>query len=94
MCPGYNACYVDQISRHLTTWFEEYRYKHNEPVRVHFDKCTHCTPILDVEILASIWSSLNFLLTLEALHIREMKVPQPGINHKVFIIYVRLVNRT
>ena len=62
VCPGCNACYVGQISRHLITRFKEYRYKRNQPVRAHIDKCPHSTPTLnDVKILASASRSLNFL---------------------------------
>ena len=62
VCPGCNACYIGQISRHLITRFKEYRYKRNQPVRAHIDKCTHSTPTLnDVKILASASRSLNFL---------------------------------
>ena len=38
VCPGCNACYIGQTSRHLTTRFKEHRYKRNQPVRAHFDK--------------------------------------------------------
>ena len=62
VCPGCNACYVGQTSRHLITWFKEHKYKRNQPVRAHFDKCTHCTPTFnDVKILASTSRSLMFL---------------------------------
>ena len=74
VCPGCNTCYVDQTSRHRITRFKEYRYQHNQPVRAHYDKCAHSTPTLnDVKIYESTSRSLNFLLTLEALYIREIK---------------------
>ena len=67
LCPSCNVCYIGQTSRHLITRLKEHRYKPNQPVHAHFDKCTHCTPALnDIEILASTSHSLNFLLTLEA----------------------------
>ena len=74
VCPGCNACYVGQTSRHFITRFKEHRYKRNQLLRAHLDKCTHSTPTLnDVKILASKSRSLNFLLALEALYIREIK---------------------
>ena len=79
-CLGCNACYVGQASRHFITRFKEHRYKRNQPVRAHFDKCTHSTATLnDVKILASTLRSLNFLLALEALYIRGTK---PELNTK------------
>ena len=54
VCPGCNAYYIGQTSRHFITRFKEHRYKRNQPVRAHLDKCTHSTPTLnDVKILAS-----------------------------------------
>ena len=51
-----------------------------QPVRALIDKCIHCTPTSnDVKVLASTSCSLNFLLTLEALYIREIK---PELNTK------------
>ena len=80
VCPGCNACYVGQTSQHLITRFKEYRYKRNQPVHAHFDKSTHCTPTVnDIKVLASTSRRLNFLLTLEALYIREIK---PELNTK------------
>ena len=80
MCPGCNACYVGQTSRHFITQFKEDKYKRNQPVRAHFDKCTYSAPALNgFKILASTPHSLNFLLALEALYIREIK---PELNSK------------
>ena len=72
MCTGCNAFHVGQTSWHFITRFKKHRYKCNQPVSGHFDKCTHSTPTLnDVKILASTSHSLNFLLALEALYIWE-----------------------
>ena len=61
VCPGCNVHYVGQTSRHLITRFKEHRYKRNQPVRAHFDKCTHCTLTLnDIKILPSTPCSLIF----------------------------------
>ena len=83
VCPGCNAN-AGQTSRHLITRFKEHRYKRNQPVCAHFvlnHKCTHSTPTLnDVKILASTSRSLNFLLTLETLNIREIK---PEFYHQI-----------
>ena len=80
MCPGCNACYVGQTSRHLITRFSERKYKRNQPVRAHFDKCNRDAPTVDdVKILASTSRGLDYLLTLEALYIREIK---PELNTK------------
>ena len=80
VCPGCNACYVGQTSRHLIPRFSEHKYKRNQPVRAHFDKCTRDAPAVDdVKILASTSRGLDYLLTLEALYIREIK---PELNTK------------
>ena len=80
VCPGCNACYVGQTSQHLITRFSEHKYKHNKPVRAHFDKCTWDAPPVDnVKILASTSCGLDYFLTLEALYIREIK---PELNIK------------
>ena len=62
VCPGCNACYVGQTNRHLITQFSEHKYKCNQPVRAHFDKCTQDAPTVDdVKILASTSSGLDYL---------------------------------
>ena len=54
--------------------------KRNQPVRAHFDNRTRDAPTVDdVKILASTSRGLDYLLTLEALYIREMK---PELNTK------------
>ena len=71
-------CWQNKLTSH--TQFKEHAYKHNQPVHAHFDKCTCSSPTLNgVKIFASTSPSLNFILTLEALHIREIK---PKINTK------------
>ena len=80
MCPGCNTCYVGQTSRHLITQFNEHKYKHNQLVCAHFDKCTWYAPTVDnVKILALTSHGLDYLLILEALYIREIK---PELNTK------------
>ena len=80
MCPGCNTCYVGQTSRHLITRFKEHVYNTNLAVRVHFDGCLRAPPTTeDISILASTFRNTSYLMTLEALFIREIK---PELNTK------------
>ena len=72
-CPGCAACYVGQTDRHMTTRLYEHVHKAG-PMKTHIT--TVCDTTLtgdDVEILHSTSRGENYLLTLEALYIRERK---------------------
>ena len=78
-CPGCSACYVGQTDRHMTTRLYEHVHKAG-PMKTHIT--TICDTTLtgdDVEILHSTSRGENYLLTLEALYIRERK---PTLNTK------------
>ena len=79
-CPGCQTCYVGQTSRHLRTRLAEHKNRKDQPVRIHFDECVSDVPTLkDVDILHSTFRNLTYLLTLEALYIKELK---PSLNTK------------
>ena len=79
-CPSCNACYVGQTRRHLLTRFREHRNNRNGSVYNHFNTCISGKPTLnDIEIIASSIRETNYLLTLEALFIRQLK---PELNTK------------
>jgi len=79
-CPGCNSCYVGQTHRHIGTRFSEHRTRWGDPVRPHFNSCIGSQPTSDdLQILKSTVRSVDFLETLEALYIREIK---PSINSK------------
>ena len=77
-CPRCSACYVGQTSRHMITRFKEHTQR-SGPMKSHLSQCnTHLTDE-HIDILQSTSRGDAFLLTLEALHIRERK---PSINTK------------
>ena len=79
-CPGCNACYVGQTSRHLITRFKEHRGKKDGSVKTHFwNCCRKVAGFKNVKILDSTIKSISHLETLEALYIREIK---PVLNTK------------
>jgi hypothetical protein len=77
-CPCCSACYVGQTSRHLQTRFREHSTK-TGPMKTHLRQCNTSISEENVEILASTSRGVNYLLTLEALYIREM---DPQLNSK------------
>lgn len=77
-CPRCSACYVGQTSRHLTTRFNEHINK-TGPMKTHTAECRTRLTSEDIKILQQTAKGEHFLLTLEALHIRERK---PTINTK------------
>ena len=77
-CPRCSACYVGQTSRHLQTRFKEHLQR-DGPIKTHLSQCGSTLTGTDVEIIQSTSRGEGFLLTLEALHIRER---QPSINTK------------
>ena len=77
-CPRCNACYVGQTRRHLQTQFHEHLNRKG-PVKEHVANCDIDLSFDDVDILGSTPHGEFYLLTLEALWIREIK---PSINTK------------
>ena len=77
-CPRCTACYVGQTSRHMQTRFHEH-IKRQGPVKEHSKNCDTAIDTDDVKILHQTSRGEAFLLTLEALCIRELK---PQINTK------------
>ena len=77
-CPCCQACYVGQTSRHLLYRVREHKRK-NSPVGEHFQKCNSELTMENVKVIASTFKSINYLMTLEALFIKDIK---PTINTK------------
>ena len=77
-CPSCTACYVGETTRHLQTRVKEHIQKKG-PMKTHLGLCD--TTLVDdsVEILQASARGESYLLTLEALHIKELK---PAINTK------------
>ena len=75
-CPRCTACYVGQTNRHMQTRYREHTQK-SGPMKSHLAQCQTKITEQDVEILQQSHKGESFLLTLEALHIRERK---PTIN--------------
>ena len=78
VCPCCQACYVGQTSRHLLYRVREHKRK-NSPVGEHFQKCNSELTMENVKVIASTFKSINYLMTLEALFIKDIK---PTINTK------------
>ena len=77
LCPGCAACYVGQTDHHMMTRLYENVHKAG-PMKTHIEtKCN--TTLTDVEILHCTSRGESYLLTLEALYIRERK---PVLNTK------------
>ena len=77
-CPGCDARYVGETCRHMLTRFKEHTQKVG-PMKKHLQECRATLTEDHVEILQMTSRGEDFLLTLEALHIRERK---PQINTK------------
>ena len=77
-CPRCAACYVGKTSRHFRSRFREY-VNNQGPMKSHLTKCKATLTEDSVEILHSTSRGEGYLMTLEALHIRELK---PSINTK------------
>ena len=81
-CPGCDTCYAAQTRRRLLTRFKEHNYKKTKTkvVYKHFRDCVGSEGTLnDVKILAQTSINLDFLLSLEAMFIREYG---PALNVK------------
>ena len=77
-CPRCSACYVGQTGRHMLTRFKEHLQRAG-PMKTHLNQCKTDLTEEKVEILQSTARGEGYLLTLEALYIRELK---PTINTK------------
>ena len=78
-CPGCSACYVGQTDRHLTTRLYEHVHRAG-PMKTHISTVCKTTLTGDnVDILHTTARGENYLLTLEALYIRERR---PTLNTK------------
>ena len=76
-CPGCQACYVGQTRRHLISRFKEHKNK-NSAVGQHFRTCISSDVTLqNVKILAPSTGTIEHLLTLEALYLRDLS---PDLN--------------
>ena len=75
--PRWHARYVGQTTRHLKTRISD--HKNKGPVKEHFLKCEKLVTFDCIDILASSSQREHVLLTLEALHIKNVK---PSINTK------------
>ena len=75
-CPSCSACYVGQTTRHMQSRYKEHLLR-TGPVKHHLSLCSTTLTEENVDILQSSARGESFLLTLEALHIRELK---PTIN--------------
>ena len=77
-CPRCSACYVGQTGRHIQTRLKEHLQRAG-PMKSHLAQYNATLTSDQVDILHSTSRGESFLLTLEALHIREHK---PSINTK------------
>ena len=77
-CPRCNSCYVGETCRHMITRFKEHLQKAG-PLKSHLTRCKTTLTDKNVEILQTTSRGEGYLLTLEAIHIRERK---PQINTK------------
>lgn len=77
-CPRCSACYVGETCRHMNTRLKEHILRAG-PMKHHLAQCKTTITEENVDILQSSSRGEGYLLTLEALHIREVK---PQINTK------------
>ena len=77
-CPSCAACYVGETTRHLQTRVKEHIQKKG-PMKTHLGLCSTTLVDDNIEILQASARGESYLLTLEALHIKEVK---PTINTK------------
>ena len=75
-CSSCNASYVGQTTRHLTTRLSEHKSRKG-PVKLH--QCKNKIDSDSISVLDTTTNSDSFLLTLEAIWIRDIK---PKINTK------------
>ena len=78
VCPSCSASYVGETTRHLQVRFKEHIQKPG-PMKTHLSNCNTTLSEQDIDILQASSRGEAYLLTLEALHQRELK---PTINTK------------
>ena len=78
ICPRCNACYVGQTGRHLQARFREH-IKNTGPIKKHLSNCNIVIDENNIEVVASSARGEGYLMTLEALWIREAN---SGMNTK------------
>ncbi|XP_066913586.1 uncharacterized protein [Clytia hemisphaerica] len=78
LCPCCKACYVGQTNRHTLQRIKEHQ-RSSSPVGRHLQACNTTITMDDVTILAQTNKSEDYLMTLEALFINELK---PTLNKK------------
>ena len=77
-CPSCDACYVGETTRHMQSRFREHLQRAG-PIKHHMKLCGSTLLEDDVNILKASARGETYLLTLEALFIREVK---PALNTK------------
>ena len=77
-CPRCSACYVGETSQHLKFCIREHIQRAG-PMKSHLSQCSTTITEENVDILKTSLHGEYYLLTLKALHIRELK---PQINTK------------
>ena len=77
-CSRCSACYVGETSRHLKSHVREHIQRAG-PMKSHLSQCSTTITEENVDKLKTLSRGEYYLLTLEALHIRELK---PQINTK------------
>ena len=78
ICPCCKACYVGQTNRHTLQRIKEHQ-RASSPVGRHLEACNTTITMDDVIILAQTNKSEDYLMTLEALFINDLK---PTLNKK------------
>ena len=78
-CSRCNSTYVGKTCRHLLTRVQEHKTKKKQVIRKHADACNTEVTMDDFKILTKTNKNNDFLETLEALFIRELK---PSLNTK------------
>ena len=78
-CSRCNSTYVGKTCRHLLVRVQEHRTKKKQVIRSHADACNTEVTMDDFKILTKTNRNNDFLETLEALFIRELK---PSLNTK------------
>ena len=78
-CSRCKACYVGFTRRHLKARADEHRTKKSQPIAKHCKECKETPSVESFEILGSSSRGEEYLMTLEALWIKELA---PKINTK------------
>ena len=78
-CSRCNATYAGKTMRHLKIRVKEHARKEKEPVKKHYNVCKETITLDNFKILYKTHRDNNYLMTIEALFIRERK---PNLNTK------------